>query len=194
MSQYENTCLIRGDGGRTLRTVLDRIANKWTLLVVATIDQSVLRFSELQARIPGISQRMLTLTLRNLEHDGLVSRTAHAEVPPRVEYTLTATGKSLIAPALALAGWAREHVPEIEKHRTDQTEKHEGQLEKHEGRAEKHDGRAEKHEGRLKTHEGQLDKHEGQLERHTGQAAKRTGHIAQHAGRSEKHDVGEEQR
>ncbi|MCD5349317.1 winged helix-turn-helix transcriptional regulator [Kineosporia mesophila] len=118
MSEYGRTCRIRGDGGRTLRAVLDRIANKWTLLVVATIDHGRLRFTDLHQQIPGISQRMLTLTLRNLERDGLVSRTVYAEVPPRVEYELTATGRSLITPALALAEWAVDHVPHIEKSRT----------------------------------------------------------------------------
>ncbi|MFY1585909.1 winged helix-turn-helix transcriptional regulator [Micromonospora sp. WMMD734] len=117
MSQYEHTCMIRGDGGRTIRAILDRICNKWTLLIVATLDGGALRFTELHQQIPGISQRMLTLTLRHLERDGLVSRTAYAEVPPRVEYALTPTGKSLIPPALALAGWAIEHVPHIEASR-----------------------------------------------------------------------------
>ncbi|MFG1927838.1 winged helix-turn-helix transcriptional regulator [Cryptosporangium sp. NPDC048952] len=118
MSEYEHTCMIRGDGGKTLRAILDQICNKWTLLIVATLDQGTVRFTELQQQIPGISQRMLTLTLRNLERDGLVERTVYAEVPPRVEYALTAVGKSLIAPALALAGWAIEHVPHIEASRT----------------------------------------------------------------------------
>ena len=117
MSQYEHTCMIRGDGGRTIRAILDRICNKWTMLIVATLDQGTLRFTELHQQVPGISQRMLTLTLRNLERDGLVARTVHAEVPPRVEYALTASGKSLIPPALALAGWAIEHVPHIEASR-----------------------------------------------------------------------------
>ncbi|WSA58371.1 helix-turn-helix transcriptional regulator [Nonomuraea fuscirosea] len=109
--------MIRGDGGRTLRAVLDRICNKWTLLIVATLDRGSLRFTDLHQQVPGISQRMLTLTLRNLERDGLVSRTVHAEVPPRVEYALTPTGKSLIPPALALAGWAIEHVSHMEASR-----------------------------------------------------------------------------
>lgn len=117
MSEYEHTCMIRGDGGRTIRAILDRIANKWTLLIVATLDQGRLRFTDLHQQVPGISQRMLTLTLRNLESDGLVSRTVHAEVPPRVEYALTPTGKSLIPPALALASWAIEHASHIEASR-----------------------------------------------------------------------------
>ncbi|MBW8481242.1 winged helix-turn-helix transcriptional regulator [Actinomadura parmotrematis] len=117
MTGSERTCPIRGDGGRALRAVLDRIGTRWTLLVVATLDRGGLRFGELERRLPGISQRMLTLTLRNLERDGLVSRTAHPEVPPRVVYALTATGRSLIGPALALAGWAAEHAPDLEERR-----------------------------------------------------------------------------
>ncbi|MCF6475650.1 helix-turn-helix transcriptional regulator [Nonomuraea sp. MG754425] len=117
MSEYQHTCLIRGDDGQAVRAILDRICNKWTLLIVATLDRGTVRFTDLHRQIPGISQRMLTLTLRNLERDGLVSRTVHAEVPPRVEYALTPVGKSLIPPALALAGWAVEHVPHIEASR-----------------------------------------------------------------------------
>nr|WP_214661621.1 helix-turn-helix domain-containing protein [Streptomyces polyasparticus] len=101
--------MIRGDGGRSVRAVLDRIGDKWTLLIVATLDGRRMRFGELHQHVPGISQRMLTLTLRHLTRDGLVSRTAFAEVPPRVEYALTPLGRSLIPPALALAGWAVEN-------------------------------------------------------------------------------------
>ena len=115
MSQYEKACLIRGDAGRTIRRILDRIGDKWTLLVVATLDGERLRFTELQQRIPGISQRMLTRTVRHLERDGLVARTVYAEVPPRVEYELTATGRTLIEPAVALAEWAVDHNPDIER-------------------------------------------------------------------------------
>ena len=117
MEEFGHACMIRGDGGRTLRRILDQICNKWTLLIVATLDQRTLRFTDLHQQVTGISQRMLTLTLRNLERDGLVDRTVHAEVPPRVEYELTPTGRSLLGPALALAGWAIEHVPHIEASR-----------------------------------------------------------------------------
>ncbi|MEV7425580.1 MULTISPECIES: winged helix-turn-helix transcriptional regulator [unclassified Streptomyces] len=117
MSQYERTCMIRGDGGRTIRAVLDRICDKWTLLIVATLEEGRMRFTELHRHVPGISQRMLTLTLRNLQRDGLVSRTAYAEVPPRVEYELTPMGQSLIPPALALASWAIEHNGQIQASR-----------------------------------------------------------------------------
>jgi DNA-binding HxlR family transcriptional regulator len=117
VEEFGHACMIRGDGGRTLRQILDQICNKWTLLIVATLDQRTLRFTDLHQQVTGISQRMLTLTLRNLERDGLVVRTVHAEGPPRVEYALTPTGRSLLGPALALAGWAIEHVPHIEASR-----------------------------------------------------------------------------
>jgi DNA-binding HxlR family transcriptional regulator len=114
MSRYEKTCLIRGDGGRAIRGILDRIGDKWTLLVVATLHGERMRFTALHKRIPGLSQRMLTLTLRHLERDGLVERTVFAEVPPRVEYELTPTGRTLIEPAVTLAEWAIAHNPDIE--------------------------------------------------------------------------------
>jgi len=117
MSEYEDTCMIRGDGGKTIRSVLDRIGDKWTLLIVTTLDSGRMRYTELQRHMPGVSQRMLSLSLRNLERDGLVSRTAYAEVPPRVEYELTPMGRSLIKPALALATWAMEHNATIEANR-----------------------------------------------------------------------------
>ena len=115
MSRYERVCLIRGDGGRAIRALLDRIGNKWTLLVIATLHERRMRFTELQQHIPGISQRMLTRTLRNLERDGLVTRTAYGEVPPRVEYELTGIGTTLIDPAVQLAEWAVEHNPDVDR-------------------------------------------------------------------------------
>ena len=115
MSRYQRTCLIRGDGGRAIRGILDRVGDKWSLLVVATLDGEPLRFTELQHRIPGISQRMLTRTVRHLERDGLVTRTVFPEVPPRVEYELTARGRTLIGPAVALAEWAVDNNPDIEE-------------------------------------------------------------------------------
>jgi len=118
MSTYEKVCLIRGDGGRAIRGILDRVGDKWTLLVVATLHGQRMRFGELMQRVPGISQRMLTLTLRHLERDGLVGRTAFAEVPPRVEYELTPVGRTLIEPAVALAEWAIAHNPDIERSHT----------------------------------------------------------------------------
>ena len=115
MSKYEKACLILGDGGRAIRGILDRVGDKWTLLVVTTLDGERLRFTELQQRIPGISQRMLTRTLRHLERDGLATRSVFAEVPPRVEYELTPMGRTLIGPAVTLAEWAVENNPRIER-------------------------------------------------------------------------------
>lgn len=96
-----------------VREVLDRIGDKWTVLVISTLDGSRLRYSDLQASIPGISQRMLTVTLKALERDGLLSRTAYPEIPPRVEYELTALGRSLLDAVTALAGWAATHHEEV---------------------------------------------------------------------------------
>jgi DNA-binding HxlR family transcriptional regulator len=110
-------CAIRSDQGRAIRALLDRIADKWALLIIVTLDTRRLRFTELQQRVRGISQRMLSLTLRKLERDGLVIRTAHAEVPPRVEYELTELATALIPHAVALARWAIEHNPEMDAHR-----------------------------------------------------------------------------
>jgi DNA-binding HxlR family transcriptional regulator len=89
--------------------VLQRVGDKWTVLVVKTLGRGPMRFNELKRTIDGISQRMLTLTLRALERDGLVTRTVHPAVPPRVEYELTQLGRSLIAPVTALAMWAIDH-------------------------------------------------------------------------------------
>ncbi len=115
----ERVCLIRTDGGRVIRRVLHRIANKWSLLVIATLHGERMRFTELQRHIPSVSQGMLSLTLRHLERDGLVSRTAYAEVPPRVEYELTELGRTLIDSALRLAEPAIGHDPDIGKSQGD---------------------------------------------------------------------------
>ncbi|GAA3549050.1 helix-turn-helix domain-containing protein [Amycolatopsis ultiminotia] len=96
-----------------IREVLDRIGDKWTVLIISTLGDGPLRYSGLQASIPGISQRMLTQTLKNLERDGLLTRTAYAEVPPRVEYELTDLGRSLMDAVMAMAGWAAAHHGEI---------------------------------------------------------------------------------
>ncbi|WEK62836.1 MAG: helix-turn-helix domain-containing protein [Candidatus Microbacterium colombiense] len=103
--------------GRAIREVLDRVGDKWSLLVIATLRGDRLRFSELLKHIPGISQRMLTLTLRQLERDGLITRTAYAEVPPRVEYELTPRGGTLIPIARTIGDWAMENHAAIEESR-----------------------------------------------------------------------------
>jgi DNA-binding HxlR family transcriptional regulator len=105
--------------GRQVREVLDRIGDKWSVLVIVHLRHRSVRFGELSREIGGISQRMLTLTLRQLERDGLISRTAYAEVPPRVEYALTPLGVTLIGPLDALARWTAAHYPEIERHRAE---------------------------------------------------------------------------
>ena len=98
---------------RTISTLLSRIGDKWTVLVVATLGDGPRRFNELRREIPSVSQRMLTLTLRNLERDGLVSRTVTASVPVRVDYELTPLGHSLLEPIQHLKAWAEDHVPEV---------------------------------------------------------------------------------
>ena len=98
---------------RTISTLLSRIGDKWTVLVVQTLADGPRRFNELRREIPSVSQRMLTLTLRNLERDGLVSRTVTPTIPPRVDYELTGLGQSLQKPICGLASWAMDHVGEI---------------------------------------------------------------------------------
>ncbi|HVF36724.1 MAG TPA: helix-turn-helix domain-containing protein [Sphingomicrobium sp.] len=98
---------------RTISTLLSRIGDKWTVLVVTTLADGSKRFNELRREIPSVSQRMLTLTLRNLERDGLVSRTVTPSIPPRVDYELTDLGRSLQQPVLALSQWALDNVAAI---------------------------------------------------------------------------------
>jgi DNA-binding HxlR family transcriptional regulator len=100
-----------------VRQILDRIADKWSLLVIALLDEKTLRFGELVREIDGISKRMLTVTLRNLERDGLVGRTVYPEVPPRVEYELTPLGRTLLATTQALVTWSEEHQEQIARAR-----------------------------------------------------------------------------
>ena len=99
--------------GCEVRQILDRIADKWSLLVISLLERRTMRFNELRREIDGISQRMLTVTLRNLERDGLVCRTVHAEVPPRVEYHLTDLGCTLLGIIQSLVHWTEEHQHEI---------------------------------------------------------------------------------
>jgi DNA-binding HxlR family transcriptional regulator len=98
---------------RTISTLLSRIGDKWTVLVVTTLADGSRRFNELRREIPTVSQRMLTLTLRNLERDGLVSRTVTPSIPPRVDYELTELGRSLVVPLHAIEQWALAHVTDI---------------------------------------------------------------------------------
>src|ERR1700753_3773655 len=95
------------------RRILDRIGDRWTVLIIGALGEDDLRFSELRRRIEGVSQKMLTQTLRGLERDGLVRRTAYPEVPVRVEYTLTEAGHSLREPLRALEEWSITHLGDV---------------------------------------------------------------------------------
>jgi DNA-binding HxlR family transcriptional regulator len=95
------------------RRILDRIGDRWTVLIVVALGEGDLRFSELRRRIEGISQKMLTQTLRGLERDGLVLRTVYPQVPVRVEYALTEAGRTLLKPLGALQEWAIEHLADV---------------------------------------------------------------------------------
>jgi len=98
------------------RRLLDRIGDRWTVLIVGALDPGPQRFGALAARVGGISQKMLAQTLRSLERDGFVTRTVYPEIPPRVEYELTALGRSLQAPLRALEEWAIANMTEVVDH------------------------------------------------------------------------------
>ena len=101
-----------------LHEILERIADKWTLLVIEALDgEGELRFSDLQRRVGKVSHKMLTKTLRRLERDGLVKRRVHAEVPPRVDYRLTPLGESLGESVCGVWMWVGNHMPEVERAR-----------------------------------------------------------------------------
>src|ERR1700685_337769 len=99
------------------REVLNRVGDKWSVLIVGLLGGGPRRFNDLRRSIEGISQRMLTLTLRGLERDGLVRRTVEPTIPPRVDYELTRQGRTLLDPILALAQWAQEHRGAIQEAR-----------------------------------------------------------------------------
>lgn len=100
------------------REILDRIGDKWSVYVIAALSDGTLRFGQLRREITGVSQRMLTVTLRALERDGLISRRMYPVIPPRVEYSLTPLGESLLAIVEALVGWSGEHLADVERART----------------------------------------------------------------------------
>ena len=99
------------------RLVLDRIADKWTALIIHVLAHGTKRYAALQREIGGISQKMLTQTLRSLERDGLVQRTVYPVVPPKVEYALTRLGRTLIEPLQALCRWSEKHLSELQANR-----------------------------------------------------------------------------
>lgn len=100
------------------REILNRIGDKWSVFVITELGRGPRRFSELRRAVEGISQRMLTLTVRNLERDGLLSRTVFASVPPRVDYALTPLGRTLLKTLRALAEWAERHREDVHAART----------------------------------------------------------------------------
>lgn len=97
------------------RLMLNRIADKWTVLVLGLLETETKRFSTLQRQIGGISQKMLTQTLRGLERDGLIARTVYPEVPPRVEYAITPLGKTLVGLLAALRVWSETHIEDVQE-------------------------------------------------------------------------------
>ena len=107
------------DTSMIVRETLERVGDKWTLLVVLGLSEGPMRFNSLQRAVVGISHRMLSVTLRKLERDGLVLRTAYPEVPPRVEYSLTPLGASFIEPAMGVVQWALAADEEIRGNRAE---------------------------------------------------------------------------
>ncbi|MDR6710148.1 DNA-binding HxlR family transcriptional regulator [Novosphingobium sp. 1748] len=105
------TAICRSSDPLAVRELLSKIGDKWTIFVMLSLDLlgGRARFSELERAVPGISQRMLAVTLRSLERDGLVTREVFPEVPPRVEYEMTELGRSLLAPTQGLVDWAKAH-------------------------------------------------------------------------------------
>ncbi|GAA4233324.1 helix-turn-helix domain-containing protein [Actinomadura meridiana] len=101
------------------REILDRVGDKWSLQVIALLGERTKRFTELKREIDGISQRMLTVTLRGLERDGIVSRTVYPVMPPHVDYSLTPMGATLMEAANTLVSWAETHISEIDAARAD---------------------------------------------------------------------------
>src|ERR1041384_3681359 len=99
---------------RAVSAILGRIGDKWSVLIVSRLGAGPKRFNEMKREIGGISQRMLTLTLRGLERDGLVTRTVFPTVPPRVDYELTSLGRTLLDPIQSLAAWAEKHRPDVQ--------------------------------------------------------------------------------
>ncbi|MEV3921689.1 winged helix-turn-helix transcriptional regulator [Actinomadura coerulea] len=105
--------------GCRAREILDRIGDKWSLQVIAVLGERTRRFTELKREIDGISQRMLTVTLRGLERDGIVIRTVYPVVPPRVEYSLTPLGATLMDAAGTFVAWAEDHLGQIDAARAE---------------------------------------------------------------------------
>jgi DNA-binding HxlR family transcriptional regulator len=101
------------------RQVLDLVADKWSVIVIYVLARGKRRFGELQREVGGVSQKMLTQTLRGLERDGLVERKVYPVVPPRVEYSLSPLGETIVEPLAALCRWAEEHLWEVDRARSE---------------------------------------------------------------------------
>ncbi|MGH2936600.1 MAG: winged helix-turn-helix transcriptional regulator [Solirubrobacterales bacterium] len=114
VEHIEKSTPLELDDDCPVRDVLDRVGDKWSVLVIVLLGQGTHRFNQLHRAVDGISQRMLTLTVRNLERDGLVKRTVYATVPPRVDYELTELGETLLVPLGALSTWADAHRGDIQ--------------------------------------------------------------------------------
>lgn len=108
---HDRPCVL--DQNSDIRQVLDLIADKWTALIILGLSRNTKRYSELHREIGGISQKMLTQTLRSLESSGLIQRQVYPVVPPMVEYSLTTLGETLVSPLKTLCGWASEHFDEV---------------------------------------------------------------------------------
>jgi DNA-binding HxlR family transcriptional regulator len=104
---------------RAAHSILARIGDKWSILIIVLLRNGPKRFNELKRTVTGISQRMLTLTLRGLERDGLVTRTQFATIPPRVDYQLSRLGRSLLEAVQPLNGWAQAHVKHVSRAQAD---------------------------------------------------------------------------
>jgi DNA-binding HxlR family transcriptional regulator len=115
---FSRPCVL--DQTSDVRQILDLIADKWTALVILALSRGTYRYSELHRTIGGVSQKMLTQTLRSLESSGLIDRKVYPTVPPMVEYSLTPLGETLVKPLKTLCNWASEHMDEVEKARENQ--------------------------------------------------------------------------
>jgi len=104
------------NAGCPSRIVLALIADKWTALIIRSLAGRTLRYNELQREVAGISQKMLTQTLRALEEDGVIARKVYPVIPPMVEYSLTPLGRTLVKPLHAMCEWAERHLPKIQAH------------------------------------------------------------------------------
>ena len=113
-TSVEVSCTDPHEACRALAQILDRIGDKWTVMVVGALSDGPMRFNQIMRLIAGVSHRMLTLTLRGLERDGLVKRTIYPTIPPRVDYELSDLGRSLIGPLRVLSEWALSNRISIE--------------------------------------------------------------------------------